>query len=219
MSGNRAEVLDGILPQPPADEDAEVGPTQSETEGQEPRAELLRGILGLVGLLGLLASLVVVLQPSSGGLSLPSGLPGLSPPPSTGRVAADFTLPLLDGQQVTLSQLRGKVVVLNFWATWCPPCRTEMPDLQAVYSEHQANGVVILGVDLGENPGTVQSFVRRIGVTYPVALDSDQRVGAQYSVGSLPRTYFIDRQGIIRDSYTGGMNRRIMLSKLAPLLS
>ncbi|MHB8620376.1 MAG: TlpA disulfide reductase family protein, partial [Chloroflexota bacterium] len=131
------------------------------------RVRLLRGVLALASVLGILASIVVVLQPASGGLSLPSGLPGLTPPPSSGHLAADFTLPLLQGGQVRLSRLRGKVVVLNFWATWCPPCRTEMPDLQAVYRQHWAAGLVILGVDLGEDPATVQAFVRHIGVTYP----------------------------------------------------
>ena len=198
-------------------------PTNTPGEAQSPRppfrVRFLHGLLLLLTAAGVLVSLVVVLQPRSGGIALPTSLPGLAPAPSVGRAAPDFALQLLDGSRMTLSGLRGKPVILNFWATWCPPCRTEMPDLQAVWQEHQSEGVVIVGVDLGEDPATVQSYVSRVGVTYPIALDIDQRVGETYGTGSLPTTYFIDRNGTVRDRYTGGMNKRVMVSKLGSILS
>ena len=179
---------------------------------------LLHVLLTVAAAMGVLISLVVLVQPQSGAVSLPAALPGIAPAPAKGRPAPDFSLPLLDGSQLRLSDLRGKAVILNFWATWCPPCRTEMPDLEAVWRERGKDGLVIVGVDLGESPSSVQSFVTRVGVTYPIALDIDQRVGVLYATNSLPTTYFIDASGTIQDRYTGGMNKRVMTSKLAPLL-
>ena len=181
-------------------------------------AALLNILLTVAAAAGVLISLVVLVQPQSGAASLPAALPGIAPAPARGRPAPDFSLPLLDGSQLTLSDLRGKAVLLNFWATWCPPCRTEMPDLEAVWREREKDGLVIVGVDLGESPSTIHAFVTRVSVTYPIALDLDQRIGVLYATSSLPTTYFIDASGTIQDRYTGGMNKRLMTSKLAPLL-
>ena len=194
------------------------GAEQSTAGASSTRAGVLTAILAVLAVAGILMSLVVLLQPRSGPAALPVNLPGAAPAPTRGRLAPDFTLPTLSGSPITLSALRGQPIIVNFWATWCPPCRTEMPDLQAVWREHRAEGAVIIGVDLGEAPSTVSSFITRVEVDYPIALDIDERVGASYGVGALPATYFIDRQGVVRDTYSGGMNKRIMASKLAAIL-
>jgi peroxiredoxin len=116
---------------------------------------------------------------------------------------SNFTLPLLTGESVSLSGLRGKVVFLNFWATWCPPCRAEMPDMETVHQRLTGKGLEILAVDSGEKSATVAAFIKRSGFTFPVALDADGRVGAAYGVSAIPTTYLIDRQGRIVSRVVG----------------
>jgi len=107
----------------------------------------------------------------------------------------DFTLPVLGGGNATLSSYRGKVVILNFWATWCPPCRTEMPSMETLYQRFNAQGLEILAVDIGESASTVQQFIRSAGYTFPVLLDSANRVSSVYGIKNIPTTYIIDREG------------------------
>ncbi|MCD6290472.1 MAG: TlpA family protein disulfide reductase [Anaerolineae bacterium] len=136
-----------------------------------------------------------------------------------GLMAPDFTLSRLDGQPVSLSELRGQAVVLNFWATWCPPCRAEMPALERVYQAHREDGVVVLGVNQGETGAAVNPFLKEFGISFPVLLDAQGNVGRLYRVQALPTTYFIDRQGMIRDMVIGGpMSEALLQSKLATLL-
>ncbi|PKN81271.1 MAG: thiol:disulfide interchange protein [Chloroflexi bacterium HGW-Chloroflexi-9] len=117
-----------------------------------------------------------------------------------GQRAPDFSLVRADtGETLSLSDLRGKTVIVNFWATWCPPCRAEMPDLQGAYDERLAAGdLVILGVNEEEGAEQVQRFIAEFGLTFPVVLDKDAAVRRRYNVPGLPATFFIDRDGIIR---------------------
>lgn len=127
------------------------------------------------------------------------------PAPEVGHPAPDFTLSTLTGDEISLAELRGKPVILNFWATWCPPCRREMPALEVIWQEYGRGGVMILGVDQGESPATVSEYVRQnVGVTFPLLLDRRQDVGDLYLVRSLPTTFFIDAQGIIQEIRVGG---------------
>ena len=127
------------------------------------------------------------------------------PAPEVGHPAPDFTLTTLDGAEIRLADLRGKPVVLNFWATWCPPCRREMPALEVIWQQHNRGDVMVLGVDQGESPAVVSEYVRQnVGVTFPLPLDRRQDVGDLYLVRSLPTTFFIDRAGIIREIRVGG---------------
>ena len=96
--------------------------------------------------------------------------------PQIGKLAPDFQLPDLDGQSVSLSDLRGKPVLLNFWATWCGPCRNEMPYIQAVYDEWSVRGLVVLAVDIDESPSQVQEFMESNRLSFPVLLDADGMV-------------------------------------------
>ncbi len=140
----------------------------------------------------------------------------LTPGPAVGRPAPDFSLTTLDGETVSLAALRGKPVVLNFWATWCGPCQREMPVLQSA-AQRFAGEVVILGVDEGEMPNVVQDFVSVYRVNFPVPLDIDQTVGDQYGVQGLPTTFFIDADGIIRHRWMGEMNAIVLAEGIAKI--
>ncbi len=115
-----------------------------------------------------------------------------------------------------MSDLRGKVVLLNFWATWCPPCKAEMPDLEALYREYgAAHDFVVVGVNLQEDGAVVEKFARQAGLSFPILLDTDGEVSGQaYAVRSLPMSLIIDRDGYIRDAWTGQLSSAEMLSRL-----
>lgn len=131
-------------------------------------------------------------------------------------VAPDFTLPTLDGGSVRMAELRGKVILLNFWATWCPPCEAEMPDLDALHRTYgESQGLVVLGVNLQEDVGKVAPFVRERNLGFPILLDMDGRVTSEvYHVRPLPTSFIIDRQGYIRDVWNGQIARDAMLARL-----
>jgi len=131
------------------------------------------------------------------------------------KPAPDFTLKDLDGNTVRLSDLRGKVVFLNFWATWCPPCRAEMPDIEKVHRKYRDQDVVVLGIDLRESASTVRPFVEDGGYTWAFLLDTTGEVGSMYRVGAIPTSFFIDKKGIIRAVTIGGMTAATMEAKLA----
>jgi peroxiredoxin len=109
--------------------------------------------------------------------------------------ARDFTLKTVDGGEVTLSGLRGQVVFLNFWATWCPPCRAEMPSMEALYQRFKDQGLAFAAIDLMENAAAVEGFVRENGFTFPVLLDAGGMAGGQYGVQAVPTTFILDRDG------------------------
>lgn len=136
---------------------------------------------------------------------------------SIGQVAPDFSLTTLDGEPFTLSKLRGKPVVLNFWATWCGPCRRELPALQAA-SERYGDQVAIIGVDQAEAAATVQSYVDSLELTFAIPMDTDNAVGSTYGVRGLPTTYFIDSQGVIRRVWSGEMNSITLAESVVELL-
>lgn len=129
--------------------------------------------------------------------------------PAVGVAAPDFVLQEAGtGRAVRLSDLRGRPVVLNFWATWCTPCRSEMPAFQQTYLERGASGsndLVILGVDFKESNDQVAYFQKQLGLTFPLVLDREGDVAAHYGAQALPATYFIDRNGIVRSMSLGAV--------------
>lgn len=144
-----------------------------------------------------------------------------SPSPREGFYAPDFTLETLTGNQVQLSSFRGKIVVINFWTTWCPPCRAETPALETSYKAYKDADVMILGVNLTDQDSLndVQSFVQEFGLTYPILLDRDGAIGLLYQLNGLPTTFFINRQGVIRTVVVGGpMSETFIRSKIEILL-
>jgi cytochrome oxidase Cu insertion factor (SCO1/SenC/PrrC family)/thiol-disulfide isomerase/thioredoxin len=152
------------------------------------------------------------------------GLQGVSmaqvaiPAPQAGHPAPALSLPGLRGGTVSLNSLRGKVVVLNFWATWCTPCKSEMPLLQRWYHSVKGKGVVVLGVDQQEGRKDVEPFVRKVHVDYPIALDTDGVASAQFDVAGLPTTLVIDRQGIVRSFKPGILDEPYLDSQLRSIV-
>ena len=119
--------------------------------------------------------------------------------------AADFQLDLLSGGELNLSDLQGKVVVLNFWASWCPPCRAEMPSFESIYQEYSDRGVVFVGVAVSDTEDEAREFAEKVGVTYPIGLDSGQ-IAVTYRISAMPTTYFIDEDGSISKRIQGPAN-------------
>jgi peroxiredoxin len=135
-----------------------------------------------------------------------------------GNLAPDFELTTLDGKQVRLSDYRGKKVILNFWATWCPPCKAEVPDLEKFYSTYKDKGIVILGVNLTQaekNQSAIKAFVKSYGITYTIPLDVKSLISGIYQVSAIPTSYIIDSRGIISKKVVGPMDFKTMKSILA----
>ena len=118
----------------------------------------------------------------------------------------DFTLPMINGSNVSLSQFKGKVVFLNFWASWCGPCRSEMPSMEAVYQKLNHEGFEILAVNLGDSKNEVSVFLSEYNFSFPILLDEKNTVGSYYNVQALPTTYIVDRQGLIIARLVGSVN-------------
>lgn len=134
--------------------------------------------------------------------------------PLAGNPAPAFTLTTLEGNELQLADLHGQAVVLNFWASWCGPCRAEMPELEQAFQEYREQGLIVLGVNQGEDPATVRGFLQQLGLSFPVVLDQQLQVSQLYHVNSLPSTFFIDRNGIIRDQVIGQMNTALLSERL-----
>ncbi|MDR0464307.1 MAG: TlpA family protein disulfide reductase [Treponema sp.] len=122
------------------------------------------------------------------------------------QAARNFTLPVLGGENTSLSSFRGKVVILNFWATWCPPCREEMPSMESLYRRFKDEGLEIVAVDMMEDTETVSRFISNNGYTFPVMLDRLNRTGAVYGVSSIPVSFILDREGRIIARVIGGIS-------------
>lgn len=125
-----------------------------------------------------------------------------------GAKAPDFELKTLTGETVKLSSLKGKKVMLNFWATWCPPCKAEMPEMEK-FSKQAGKDLVVLAVNI-DPQNDVKGFVNKNGITFPVLSDINDSVNKTYQIISIPTTYFIDSNGIIKNKYTGAMQLAIM---------
>lgn len=130
-----------------------------------------------------------------------------------GNLAPDFTLDTLDGKTMRLSALRGKTVIVNLWATWCPPCRAEIPDMVAFYEEARKNNVEILAVNLTETESSVPNvrrFAEGMKMQFPILLDKKSKVADIYEATVIPTSFIIDEDGVIRKVVTGPMNQKTM---------
>ncbi len=144
------------------------------------------------------------------------------PSPQIGFTAPDFTLDTLNGKSMKLSELRGQPVLINFWASWCPPCRAEMPALDAVYRKYRDAGFVVLAVNATDQDteADARAFVQQLGLTFPILLDRDGTTSRRYKVQGLPTSYFVGRDGVIRDMVIGGpMSETLIASKVEALLN
>lgn len=164
-------------------------------------------LTALLCVLGLVALGWGRITPETAGGALP-------PAPALGHPAPDFTLRSLSGDSVSLSGLKGQPVVLNFWATWCGPCRAEMPELQRLHERLAPAGVVVLGVNQGERPEVVTAYREQLAVDFPTAMDQRLGVSRVFGVNSIPTTFFIDRDGVIRSIFIGPMTDAVLASNL-----
>lgn len=137
---------------------------------------------------------------------------------AVGSPAPDFELKNLVGNDVTLADYRGNVVVVNFWATWCPPCRAEMPGIQAVYDTYKDQGMIVLAVNAQEDQDTIQSFVMETGFTFPILPDPYGQAIRAYGVRSFPATFVIDREGRIDTIHQGQITPDELETMVRPLL-
>lgn len=131
---------------------------------------------------------------------------GLIPAPQQGFLAPDFELQTTTGETIKLSDFRGQAVLVNLWATWCPPCRAEMPAIEKIHNEYKDDGLVVLAVNMTyqDTQSNIAPFVAEYGLTFPILLDPSGSVGTAYQLRSLPSSFFIDRDGIITEVVIGG---------------
>ena len=139
--------------------------------------------------------------------------------PEVGALANDFTLDTLDGDEMTLSDLRGKAVMLNFWASWCGPCRIEIPHMIALYDEYQDSEFEILAVNIRESPAQVQDFADQLGMSFPILMDTNGQVAAAYFVRAIPMTFFLDSDGVIRFIHQGTLSEKALRDYIERLLA
>ncbi|MGE6718919.1 TlpA disulfide reductase family protein [Peribacillus frigoritolerans] len=169
---------------------------------------MLKKIIASVALLSLITvAIVQAMDNESKGNDEKDALGGLE----IGAKAPNFSLKTLDGKQVELSDYEGKKVMLNFWATWCPPCKKEMPDMEK-YTQQAGDDVVVLAVNI-DPENDVQAFVKDNGITFTIPLDSQSAknpVNERYKILSIPTTYFIDKKGIIRNKVISAMTLKDM---------
>jgi peroxiredoxin len=155
-----------------------------------------------------------------GVVELPAGsnTTGRSPSTDAGRAAPDFVLETADGGRLRFSDLRGKPVLVNFWASWCTPCRKEMPEIVRAYGERRASGLEVVAVDLQENDDEVRRFADDFGMTFPIVIDRTGGVGDAWRIGGptqgIPSSYFIDRDGIVRARVFGPLTQQTLAEDL-----
>jgi len=129
---------------------------------------------------------------------------------NVGNIAPDFTLKDLKGKDVQLSKFRGKKVMINFWATWCPPCRHEMPEIEKFFQEKKGD-IEILAINIdGGGPKKVAEYIKKMNLTFPVVLDQQDGVNERYKVMTIPTTFFVDENGVIINKYYSVMSLEIM---------
>ena len=182
--------------------DAPIVPSRRVARRLVLAAWLVAGVAGIVGFLT-----VSVARP-----------PGPVETPIVGRPAPAFDLQTLDGQRVSLAELRGSPVVLNFWASWCIPCREEAPLLTAANATYGSRGLRILGVVYQDSSENARAFMARYGQTYPGLLDLDGRTAIDYGVFGIPETFFIDPTGVVRSRQVGVLTETDLLRQIEAIL-
>lgn len=164
----------------------------------------------IIGLFGLWVA-YLLLWPSQGSKAAGTGI-------AVGAPAPDFELKTMDGKTYRLSELKGRPVMINFWASWCAPCRAEMPALQAAYKEHESTGFLILAVNLNEADVAITAFQQKLGLTFPIVIDKEDKVSRLYDIVPLPTSYFVDRNGIVQGRWQGEIRTPQLQAMLKKIL-
>lgn len=160
---------------------------------------------------GLVALLVV-------GSARKEPLTGASGAARVNRPAEDLTLPLFNGGNIILSSLRGKPVVINFWASWCPPCREEAPILEAVWRRYKDKDVIFIGVNIQDAEADARAYIKEFDITYPNGPDIRGKITIDYGVSGIPVTFFVNREGLIISRWVGAISERVLVSRIEELL-
>lgn len=140
-------------------------------------------------------------------------------PVQIGQPVGDFQLSDIHGNTVSLSDYAGRVVLLNAWATWCPPCKAEMPDLNAYYQAHQDDGFVILAINAGDSANVAAAFANQVGLTFPVLLDSDVSLLNRLGVHSYPTSILVGADGVVKTIHVGMFSPAALEAEITPYLS
>jgi peroxiredoxin len=214
------------------------GPDEHPPERPQGRREWSGALRSIVLPLGILATIVGGLwyweenqsgrgsdyDDAFGIVALPDGKNATDndPLPEVGRAAPDFVLEKPDGGTLRLSDLQGSPVLVNFWASWCAPCRSEMPELVEAYARYQDSGLVVVGVDLQETDDQVNEFAAEFGVDFPLVVDRDSEVANAWRIGGpfegLPSSYFIDSQGVVQERSFGPLDEEMIDERVAAIL-
>ncbi len=140
-------------------------------------------------------------------------------PPRQGAPLANFSLTDLNGKSVQLSDFAGRPVLINAWATWCPPCKMEMPDLNAFYQQYRDQGFVILAVNAGETAGQARAYVQQLGLTFPVLLDPNEHLMDTLHINDFPTSILVGRDGLVKTIYIGRMDRPTIDAQITPYIN
>jgi cytochrome c biogenesis protein CcmG, thiol:disulfide interchange protein DsbE len=171
------------------------------------RARLLAGVATVV------AVIVVLLMTGLG------KDPSVIASPLVGRMAPNFTLPQLDGPPVTLAKLRGQIVVINFWASWCTECQTEQAALDQTWQQFQDSGVVVIGINFEDSSGAARGYIRADDVTYPVVEDAGSKTALAYGLRGVPETFVVNRSGRIVGHVIGPVNAAALTGEINSMLA
>jgi cytochrome c biogenesis protein CcmG/thiol:disulfide interchange protein DsbE len=158
-------------------------------------------VIVLIGILGLISLM---------GYAIFGNRVNIRTSPLVGNKAPEFTLKTFDGKDLKLSDLKGKTVLLNFWASWCMPCRQEAGALERSWQKYKDKDVVFIGVNVWDENSNALSYLKKFGGGYPHATDPDEEIQVDYGVGGVPETYFIGPSGNVRDKFTGPLTEQII---------
>ena len=186
-------------------------PRQPKPPVSRPKVAAVMIALGIL----MVAAAGIILATNSGGSSTSTG----SGPARIGAHLDNFSLPDLNGKAVQLSDYAGRPVLINAWATWCPPCQMEMPDLNAYYQKYRSQGLVILAVNAGETASQASTYVQQLGLTFPVLLDSDERLMDVLHINDYPTSILVGRDGVVKAIHIGRMTQQIIESEITPFLN
>jgi cytochrome c biogenesis protein CcmG/thiol:disulfide interchange protein DsbE len=194
-------------------------PVQATTPPAKALGKKRRAMLTLIFFTALNIVLVVVLWTRL--TAAQHIISGAATVPLVGHAAPDFTITPFDstsGQIVRLSSFKGHPVILNFWASWCPPCNDEMPLLQSTWQQHQTDGVIFLGIDYQDQQPAAEQFLQKYHITYPNGPDTSGSISVDYAVSNVPATIFIDRSGVVVRQHLGQVDAKTLQDEIQQLL-